>query len=961
MVETSKAAGVALTVDEANGTAVRDVNGFDIGPLTLEDHQDVTESKTSNSSRVSQWQVTTSQTLATRRKYPDLNSDCSAGRPAVGASGPGWGDRFLLIKDPLLLYWEDAGNSNFRLPLNFGVGAADAPAIPYNLIHVTAAQIRNSLAAKNFRPTVPPDPFYPTPMTPVFPPAPQDIDKLTAAELQNLLALDPFVTNPKADLSQDKRFVLLSCQTVYPGAPVDETLAQSASLTSANGVQSQLTTVEKQDNIPVAFKIAAYGAKAGAVGLKLAKVPGADVLPDVFSLFSYTNERTTTTNVTLYNNKLILDAQGQIQQFFVHDLNRKMHVRIYWDRVFGVFAIQEVDNDACPNQAFVQLAPFEWSRTLQVSHQVNQSLPAETVTSLKDLGISPQSGGVTFAAVPTEQYQVQEGVVKGLPPTLMLDVGTGTLTGFLQGPAGRRYEAHFSALSSAGEPVGQLWINIQVAAPGDDVTSLTGSVDQCNCQIVSGSAWDKSQPGRAISVDIYDGNNLLATVPANAQQQFLTIDPSALGIPDTIPQKIMNLGRSLHGFTYQLPATLSDGKSHLISVRFSGTSVVLDHSGKSITITAAPSITSQPVSVTTALGRSVTFSVNTTGAGLTYQWRKNGDAVPGATGASLKIPSTTLADVGAYSVVVSNGCGSSTSSDAQLKITPPPVIVTQPVGTGVCAGQSAALSVSATGTNLLYQWRKNTEPLVGAINATLQLPSAGAGNSGLYEVEVSDSFGQTVESDAAILTVSDLISIQSPPANAVALIGQPVKFSVTATGSDLHYQWRGKAGGNIPGATQSSYTIASVTSADAGSYYVVIFNGCSMMNSAAATLTVSSPPATGTNDSRFVSQSVLATLTMAAGQSYIVSIKMKNAGTATWTTANGYKLVSQGPVANTIWGTSRAELPTAIAPGGEVTFAFPVTAPSTPGTYHFEWRVAQIQTPTGFGDFSPANQITVTK
>jgi subtilisin family serine protease len=55
--------------------------------------------------------------------------------------------------------------------------------------------------------------------------------------------------------------------------------------------------------------------------------------------------------------------------------------------------------------------------------------------------------------------------------------------------------------------------------------------------------------------------------------------------------------------------------------------------------------------------------------------------------------------------------------------------------------------------------------------------------------------------------------------------------------SPLAYQWY-KSGASIPGATNISYTIASVDYADAGSYQVVITNGCGQAVSSNAPLTV---------------------------------------------------------------------------------------------------------------------------
>src|SRR3954471_8265743 len=78
-----------------------------------------------------------------------------------------------------------------------------------------------------------------------------------------------------------------------------------------------------------------------------------------------------------------------------------------------------------------------------------------------------------------------------------------------------------------------------------------------------------------------------------------------------------------------------------------------------------------------------------------------------------------------------------------------------------------------------------------------------------------------------------------------------------------------------------------------------------------------------------------------------------------WTAAEGYRLGSQSPANNTTWGPGRVELPRAsVAPGEEVTFAFPVTAPATPGTRSFQWRMQQ-EGVEWFGDASPSMEITV--
>jgi hypothetical protein len=88
----------------------------------------------------------------------------------------------------------------------------------------------------------------------------------------------------------------------------------------------------------------------------------------------------------------------------------------------------------------------------------------------------------------------------------------------------------------------------------------------------------------------------------------------------------------------------------------------------------APSITTQPASQTVDSGANVTFTVAASGtAPLSYQWRKNGGIIAGATGASLALSSVSTTDAGNYTVQVSNSAGSVTSATATLTVNAAPV------------------------------------------------------------------------------------------------------------------------------------------------------------------------------------------------------------------------------------------------------------------------------------------------
>lgn len=266
-----------------------------------------------------------------------------------------------------------------------------------------------------------------------------------------------------------------------------------------------------------------------------------------------------------------------------------------------------------------------------------------------------------------------------------------------------------------------------------------------------------------------------------------------------------------------------------------------------------PAIVTAPQSVAVPEGLSAVFSVVATGTEpLTYQWRKDGAALAGATTSSLTVSAVTAAAAGAYSVVVSNPGGAVTSTLAQLTVTvisrpAPPMISAQPASQSVVAGANVTFTVTAGGAApLTYQWRKDGVSLPGQTAATLALSNVGTAASGAYSVVVGNTAG-TVTSIPATLTVTTREDtrtaprIAAPPRDQEVAAGASVAFTVAATGSGpLQYQWR-KDGAPLTGATQEELRIPAVVASDAGSYSVAVSNSVGSVISAAARLSVTVP------------------------------------------------------------------------------------------------------------------------
>jgi len=173
-------------------------------------------------------------------------------------------------------------------------------------------------------------------------------------------------------------------------------------------------------------------------------------------------------------------------------------------------------------------------------------------------------------------------------------------------------------------------------------------------------------------------------------------------------------------------ASVSDASSNF-NVVVSGTCMPIATSlNNTLIVNSSPSIITHPVSQTVIAGNSVSFTVIATGAGLTYQWKKgtvnlsNTGNVTGATTATLTLNPAAITDPSTnYNVAVSGTCSPVVFSlNAVLVVNSPPSITVQPASQNVIIGSSVSFSVQATGTNLTYQWRKDTVNISNAWNVT---------------------------------------------------------------------------------------------------------------------------------------------------------------------------------------------------------------------------------------------------
>jgi sugar lactone lactonase YvrE len=83
---------------------------------------------------------------------------------------------------------------------------------------------------------------------------------------------------------------------------------------------------------------------------------------------------------------------------------------------------------------------------------------------------------------------------------------------------------------------------------------------------------------------------------------------------------------------------------------------------------AVPSISRQPQALPVTPGSRAVFTVAGTGGGLSYQWARNGTAIPGATTSTFTVPSAQAVNAGAYTVALTNSAGTTISRPAALTV-----------------------------------------------------------------------------------------------------------------------------------------------------------------------------------------------------------------------------------------------------------------------------------------------------
>jgi alpha-tubulin suppressor-like RCC1 family protein len=304
------------------------------------------------------------------------------------------------------------------------------------------------------------------------------------------------------------------------------------------------------------------------------------------------------------------------------------------------------------------------------------------------------------------------------------------------------------------------------------------------------------------------------------------------------------------GYEYRATFTNSAGKA---------TSLVA-----TLTVGKPPTVTEQPASKTTTEGHAVFIESAATGAPEpSVQWEVSTDGgtewnpIPGATFSPLIISSAKLTQSGnEYRAVFTNALGKTASNPATLTVYGLADITRYPASTTVEEGQSASFEATATGTpEPTIRWERSTDEgntwtvVAGATSDVLNIASTKISEDGQEYRAAFTNVAGTVTSPPATLSVHKAPAITKQPVATAANEGQPAVFEASASGYPAPTaQWEHSTDGGstwapIEGATSPVLTIASTSYSEDGYEYRAVFtNAAGSATTAAAALTVHSPP-----------------------------------------------------------------------------------------------------------------------
>ncbi len=190
--------------------------------------------------------------------------------------------------------------------------------------------------------------------------------------------------------------------------------------------------------------------------------------------------------------------------------------------------------------------------------------------------------------------------------------------------------------------------------------------------------------------------------------------------------------------------TAADAGDYIVTICTAGGVVISSPATLSIGASTAPVITTQPRGATVNAGSTVALTAGTASpVGLTYQWRKDGIVIPGASSDTLVLGGVSNASAGNYSVVITGAGGASvTSAAATLVVTrdQPSRLPNLSVRTTLASAQTLILGFATNGSKTMLVRAVGPTLAAFGLSGTLPNPAIELYNSASVRVDENDDW-----------------------------------------------------------------------------------------------------------------------------------------------------------------------------------------------------------------------------
>ncbi len=382
------------------------------------------------------------------------------------------------------------------------------------------------------------------------------------------------------------------------------------------------------------------------------------------------------------------------------------------------------------------------------SPAINAGIDAANTTTTDVAGLNRKFGTIDMGAFEYQSAPVTLTLTATASKTLVCTGEILPLTALLTG--GTAPLSYSWTTNSTG-------VTLPSSATGSPLSVTVTGAGQQSFTVTAQDAGGCSAAPVVVSVSVVDGVSITAQ-PAASSAVCAGI---AVSVPVSVTGAVLSQQWYKNGSpvasqtatTLSLTATTADAGSYQLIIQTAGCGS-LTSSAFSLTVSEVVAISSQPAAASAVcVGTPVSVPVSVTGAGATYQWYKGGSPVNGQATATLSLPSATSNDAGSYSLVVTGGCNSVTSSAFSLTVNDGPVVTITPSSTTISGGQSALLTASgadsytwSTGSNLTAISVSPTQTTMYSVTGTIN------GCIGTATVMVSVTCSEAVVADAVSTT-----------------------------------------------------------------------------------------------------------------------------------------------------------------------------------------------------------------